>query len=260
MKKILILFVLVILVGCTPTDTPGSEAPGTEKPEGIPTEPAAEDTVVTEVKVMMPVDVFNPGGLLAVTLEPEHSTLVVLPARAVETMEVKPGDVLAVTHAGIFLESYPLQFGSVKEVEKVREEPDQFGLVMTVFDALAEDSALLSGIAKIGVDLSEADNLTEAEKRALLWQWESQREEEILPGTFDELAEQGEIDKENLVWEEGVLFSFAANAADAAKKELTYEAQMWRSGTGAVGTKNAKAVWENGAWTRTGGEHYVSKQ
>lgn len=103
-------------------------------------------------------------------------------------------------------------------MEKVREEPDQFGLVMTVFDALAEDSALLSGIAKIGVDLSEADNLTEAEKRALLWQWESQREEEILPGTFDELAEQGEIDKENLVWEEGVLFSFAANAADAAKK------------------------------------------
>lgn len=252
MKKWMVLLVAAFLIGCVKPDvqTPGDSETPVE---------TGEDSVVTEVKVIRAVDIFQPGGMLVVTMDPDHETLAVLSNEYTKDETVKPGDVLAVTHAGVFLESYPEQFGSVHGVEKVREEPDQTGLVTKIFDEFSEsDPALVQGIQKIGVDLSQADNLSEIEKRAVLWHIGNKAEAELIEGTYDELVAQGHIDDEILAFEDGVFFEFIVNESNTDKTELNYDTRLWASGTGALYSQDVDAVWENGAWTLTGGSHFIS--
>ena len=64
------------------------------------------------------------------------------------------------------------------------------------------------------MDLSGFTGLTEGEKAAVAYAFGM--EHDILPvmGTWEELAEQGYIDRENLYWEDGCLFSITGETEE----------------------------------------------
>lgn len=247
MKRYLFFLVTILLVACA-------------KPADPVTEPV-DESIIIEVKVIEMNDLFNPGGALVATLEEPHGSLAVLSQTQLDGLEVKPGDILAVTHDGIVLESFPVQFGSVRKVEKLREEPDQVGLICRQFTSRAEaDPALTEGSVELGVDIRNADNLREIEKRAVLWKLESQ-EFTIIEGTFDELKEQGYI-LPVLAWKDnkGSFFRFATREVNEDKTKVVFDTQLWVSGKASLGSNGVTAIWEKGVWTETGGEHYISER
>jgi hypothetical protein len=75
-------------------------------------------------------------------------------------------------------------------------------------------------------------------------------------GTFDELSEQGLIDKENLYFETGILF--AIEVTDVKEGAFTFSAQKWRSGLGAYFFNDCEAEKTSEGWTYTIGSEAIS--
>ncbi len=132
------------------------------------------------------------------------------------------------------------------------------------------DPGLNDGITQIGIDLSELSHLTESEKETVMHEFASKHNLPYIAGTWEELCEQGYIDKDNLYWEDGLFFSIKTNEdavwnLPATKDgnsvpELTaFDAQKWRSGLGAyffgqcTAQKNA-----DGKWSYTVGQEAIS--
>lgn len=132
------------------------------------------------------------------------------------------------------------------------------------------DSGLNDGISQIGIDLSELSHLTEAEKETVMHEFASKHNLPYIAGTWEELCEQGYIDKDNLYWEDGLFFSITTNEdavwnlpaikeGDSVPELTAFDAQKWRSGLGAyffgqcTAQKNA-----DGKWSYTVGQEAIS--
>ena len=133
---------------------------------------------------------------------------------------------------------------------------DLSGLYLKVLEDLWEiDAGLNGGIKYISIDLSEAPGeLTEGEKSAISYIFTKTHNAECLQLSFEELREQGYIEKDELYWEDGLLFSIT----DSMKAEehynglrvIKFDAQKWRSGTGAYYFGDCTASWpQNGTWS-----------
>ena len=71
---------------------------------------------------------------------------------------------------------------------------------------------------------------------------------------FEELRERGYIKKDELYWEDGLLFSIADNMKAEEQynglRVIKFDAQKWRSGTGAYYFGDCTASWpQNGTWS-----------
>ena len=127
-------------------------------------------------------------------------------------------------------------------------------------DLWSVDSGLNSKIHQIGIDLSELSHLTEVEKDTVMSEFASKHDLPYIIGTWEELCEQGYIDKDNLYWEDGLFFSIKTNEdaewnlpaikdGDAVPELTSFDAQKWRSGLGAyffgqcTAQKNADGTW-----------------
>ena len=148
---------------------------------------------------------------------------------------------------------------------------DVCGLYLEVLEDLWNvDPGLNGEITQIGIDLSELSHLTEAEKDTVMSEFASKHNLPYIAGTFEELCEQGYIDRENLYWKDGLLFSIKTNedavwndpniTEGGSVSELTsFDAQKWRSGLGAyffgqcTAHKNA-----DGTWSYTVGQEAIS--
>lgn len=132
------------------------------------------------------------------------------------------------------------------------------------------DPGLNSEISQIGIDLSELSHLTEVEKDTVRSEFASKHNLPYIVGTWEELCEQGFIDKENLYWEDGLFFSIKTNedavwnlpaikVGDPVPELTSFDAQKWRSGLGAyyfgqcTAQKNA-----DGKWSYTVGQEAIS--
>ena len=132
------------------------------------------------------------------------------------------------------------------------------------------DSGLNSGISQIGIDLSELSHLTEVEKDTVMSEFASKHNLPYIVGTWEELCEQGHIDKDNLYWKDGLFFSIKTNEdaewnlpnrkeGDSVPELTAFDAQKWRSGLGAyffgqcTAQKNA-----DGKWSYTVGQEAIS--
>ena len=132
------------------------------------------------------------------------------------------------------------------------------------------DTGLNSEICQIGIDLSELSHLTEVEKDTVRSEFASKHNLPYIVGTWEELCEQGFIDKENLYWEDGLFFSIKTNedavwnlpaikVGDPVPELTSFDAQKWRSGLGAyyfgqcTAQKNA-----DGKWSYTVGQEAIS--
>ena len=126
------------------------------------------------------------------------------------------------------------------------------------------DSGLNNEISQIGIDLSELSNLNEDQKDYVISKFASKHNLPYIAGTWEELCEQGYIDKDNLCWEDGLFFSIKTNE-DALKADsegleyASFDAQKWRSGLGAyffgqcLAQKNA-----DGKWSYTVGQEAIA--
>ena len=133
---------------------------------------------------------------------------------------------------------------------------DLSGLYLKVLEDLWEvDAGLNGGIKYISIDLSEAPGeLTEGEKAAISYIFTKAHNAECLQLSFDELRVQGYIKKDELYWEDGLLISIT----DSMKAEeqynglrvIKFDAQKWRSGTGAYYFGDCTASWpQMGTWS-----------
>ncbi len=143
---------------------------------------------------------------------------------------------------------------------------DLSGLYLKVLEDLWDIDVGLNGdITYISVDLSKAPGeLTEGEKSAISYIFAKAHKKQCLELTFEELREQGYIKKDELYWEDGLLFSIT----DSQKAERQYnglrvikfDAQKWRSGLGAYIFTDCTASWpQQGTWTDYNvGAHAIS--
>ncbi len=97
-------------------------------------------------------------------------------------------------------------------------------------DLWSRDPALGSGIRYIGFDLTQT-SLTPSERTAVAARFSALHNGEPLEATWEELADQGYIDQENLCWEDGCLLTIQETSADDSA--LVFDARNWRSGLGA---------------------------
>lgn len=220
------------------------------------------------------VDGAEDGDLLLAELDGTESgvytltvgnTPVTVDGKAASAAELADGMTVEVNYSGDVLETYPARFANVSSLQ-VQTPPgggytDLCGLWLKVMDDLWKTDAGLNGmegggtVPYVGVDLSGAPgDLTAAEKAAVTWRFGKLHGAVPLSGTFDELAEQGYIDRAGLSWKDGVLFTITENHSHDDERYslpvLQFDAEKWRGGDGAYFFSDCMCIWpEGGAWT-----------
>ncbi|WP_312634862.1 hypothetical protein [Oscillibacter sp.] len=233
------------------------------------------ETLSTEtVTVCRIVDGAETGELLLAELNGAENGIYLLSTKGLpvtvdgqsaDAKDLADGMTVEVEHSGTVLESYPAQFAQIVSLRAKTPTNGSYndlcGLWLKVLDDLWSTDPGLNEmedggtVPYVGVDLSGVPgDLTETEKAAVAWQFGRLHGAQALTGTFDELAEQGFIDKERLFWEDGVLFSVTADGpgetAAYSLPTLTFGAQKWRGGDGAYFFSDCVCVWpERGTWT-----------
>lgn len=250
---------LPLFAGCTAAPkleappaaaTPGSEAPGT----------AAVETEGGALLTGTVIDVSDDSLLLAG--EGDYDGLYRL---SLDGVPVEPGGVetlcvgkrAEVTFGGTVAECFPGIPGGVTRVRAVDGDLSPFVLYrQALFDLMETDEGLNGGARYLGVDLSGAANLTGGEKLALQYLLEQQYGLSVLPGTFDELCEQGYIDRDALYWEDGVLLRVAL--VEDGTDTFRFDAEKWRSGLGAIYWTDCTAARGADGWTYEVGGFAIS--
>lgn len=181
-----------------------------------------------------------------------------------DTSSLKNGMILHVVldEDGTIAESYPGQIHGEKEIRITEQGDDVTGLYLEAMKEIYQtDPGLNEGIKYMALDLSEVQNMSEAEKGALAYQWDgwlrSQSiEAEVYQKTYDELVEEGLIDAEKLYFPEGMLITIE----DTEKKgdSFTFSISKWCSGLGADGLDDCKATFQNGVGTYSKGTAWIS--
>lgn len=173
--------------------------------------------------------------------------------REITLTDLHPGMVLEFEGIGAIAEMYPGLF-DVNSVRVVEQGDDLVGLYRRALWELWEtDPALNENITTIGIDFSGLSNLSEVERNALKYTLECDvwaktgQFVDVVTGTWQELCDEGYIDGKNLYWENGVFLSVAVTKT--GEREFTFEAQKWRSGTGAIYFKDCEANrGKDGQW------------
>ena len=201
--------------------TPSSE----EQSGGEATQPAAVTTVCRVVS--------NDGSLLLAGMDGDPNIYTLTPE---DDTNLAAGALVEVTYDGTILETWPARFGGVSAAEVCEGGfDDRCALYLRVLEDLWEtDSGLNGDVTYIGVNLSRT-SLSDSERAAVAWAFAGRHGGELVTGTWEELAEQGYIDRENLYWEDGVLFSITEQEMEGTYSltPVTFDAQKWRSGLGA---------------------------
>lgn len=183
------------------------------------------------------------------------------------------GALVEIAFGGDIMETYPAQLGGVTAVTVLPDGfDDRCRLYLDVLNDLWEvDSGLNSdGMTYVGVDLSQT-SLFASERSAVAWAFAQAHGAELVEGTYEELAEQGYFTAEPLegsdaklwYWEDGCLFSIREkedaafslpamgmpDAENGLVNAVCFDAQKWRSGTGAyyfvdcTASQSADGVW-----------------
>ena len=224
-----IYFCVCLLADCgaagSGAPVPGGAPSNEEQSGGEATQPAAVTTVCRVIS--------NDGSLLLAGMDGDPNIYTLTPE---DDTNLAAGALVEVTYDGTVLESWPAQFSGVTAVNTARGGfDDRCALYLQVLKDLWEvDSGLNGDVTYIGVDLS-ATSLSDSERAAVAWAFAGKHGGELVTGTWEELAEQGYIDRENLYWEDGILFSITEKEMKGVYSltPVTFDAEKWRSGLGA---------------------------
>ena len=254
----------LFLFGCAPS---ASKQP--EQPASPSSSPAA--AVEEQAEAFLTAEIVkNDGGvlLLAGTEPSGAGNLYSLSAKTLsctdETGEpldgaaLLPGMVVKIGYSGEIAESYPAQPAGAVTLEVLERRSDRVGFYVQVLDDFYQDDpALNDGISCAAFDLTKVNNLSEAEKSAVMLLFAQRYSLEPLSGTFETLCDEGYIDKEQLYFPDGVLFTLQTDAAPE-DESFTFSVSKWRSGLGAIGSDDCAATYSDGQWSYEPGALWIS--
>lgn len=177
---------------------------------------------------------------------------------AIDKSDLKAGMAIEVGYSGEVQESYPAQPVGVTVIMATAQEDDLTGLYLSVVrDLYDTDPGLNADIELLAFDLTGLTNLSAAEKSALLYLVGREYPElNLREGTFDELCDEGLIDRDNLYFETGLLFTLSVK--DAAGEGFSFDAEKWRGGLGAYFFTDCKATGSGDEMSYTVGAHAVA--
>lgn len=180
-------------------------------------------------------------------------TPVSLNGEPINPAQLQDGMLLTVVYSGNLLESYPAQLEGVVSLQAVTAgQNDCCGLALQVFEDLwNEDSGLNGDIQYLGFEISEALVPEPSERAGIAWRFAELHGVQPLAGSWQQLADEGYIDDENLYWEDGLFFSLTPTEGKQQEDDaLFFTAQKWRSGLGALffvdctAQRDASGTWQ----------------
>ena len=189
-----------------------------------------------------------------------------------EAKALRPGMRIALSAAAdsTSVERYPLGITGVHKVRVLEQQNDVVGLYLDILKAVyGADTALNDKITIAALDLTKEENLSKQEKEALrylFWSYLTNAQESLPDGgsghidvmlsTWEELTEEGLIDKENLDFPEGILITI--KAGQIKNDSFRFDVEKWRSGLGAIGYDSCEGTFEDGAGTYRLGAAWIS--
>lgn len=177
--------------------------------------------------------------------------------KSADPSALKAGQNVEIGYSGAILESYPAQLGAPVYIRVTGQGDDMVGFYRTVLDDLWNiDPGLNSDINILAFDLSKVTNLSDAEKSALVYMVSNSHGLQGIAGTYDELSEQGYIDKASMSFETGLLFELELK--DTTEDSFEFDVKKWRSGDGAYYFLDCKAVRNDNGWSYTVGSQAIS--
>ncbi len=233
-----LLLCAALLAGCGA----GAGGPGSAAGSG-PDEPSGGETGGLLCRI---VDGAAEGELLLAAQRGEGDALyrltvgdtaVLLDGQPADAGQLRDGMLLTVEYTGSVLETYPAMLEGVTALRAVTAgQNDRCGLVLQAFEDLwAEDSGLNGDIAYMGFEIGETLVPEASEREGIAWRFAELHGAQPLTGSWQQLADEGYIDAENLYWEDGLFFSFTPTEnKDQKEDQLFFTAQKWRSGLGAL--------------------------
>ena len=238
---------LSLLAACAPAPAP------TPEPDPTPAGAVATCRIVDGAGESALLLAEEGGGVLRLGT-PLEEIAVTLDGAPATAADLRDGMLLDVHFDGTVQESYPAQYNGVTALEARTEGlDDRCGLYLQVLEDLwAVDPGLNDGITELGMDLSGLTDLTDSEKAGVIWRFGELHGIVPMTGTWEELCDRGYIDRENLYWETGCLFSLTGSAGDG------FDAQKWRSGLGAYFFVDCTAEEADGVWTYEVGSEAIS--
>lgn len=154
----------------------------------------------------------------------------------IPTDEIKKGSMLEIAFDGGIKETFPARIGNIRQIRLLEDEFDDLcSLYLDVLEDIWDaDGALNGDIVMAGMDLSST-SLSSSERAAVAWRFGELHGVEVIEGSFEELAEWGYINKEELYWKDGCLFSITEKGMEEknGRRTVTFDAEKWRSGLGA---------------------------
>lgn len=169
---------------------------------------------------------------------------------------LKPGDKVKIYYNGLIAESYPARI-SADKIEIIGHNPIVDGFFTLIDNIYKEDIGLNDGITMIAFDTSNLEQLSKSEIETILAMVKNEYGLEVTQGTFDELSEQGLIDKDKLYFEKGILIEFKDVEVNRKKSKITCSISKWRSGLGAIGW-DAIIEYDDGDWNITRKNLWIS--
>jgi len=167
--------------------------------------------------------------------------------------DLRVGDTVEIIYNGVIMESYPAQI-SCYRIELKEESLLISGYMALIDDIyLKEVPGLGANISILAIDTTDMTNITETEKQRLLIKLQDRYRfrAEVVEGTFDELVEEGMIDKANLSFKDGILITIKHPIFDEKEKSLNCGFEKWCSGIGAIGSDEIIAQYDGTTWKIT---------
>lgn len=175
--------------------------------------------------------------------------------------QIKPGDLVEIGFSGMVLDIYPEIIANPDYVIFTEKSEDFVGLYYNILiDLFETDPALNSDINFIAIDLTEDENLTDSEKKALLYLLWNKTQIETRMATYDDLIADNliVIEKDTGFAEIENGISINLKSTKAEKDTFTFSVQKWRSSLGAYGFADCTAKKENGKWSYIVGAEWIS--
>lgn len=170
--------------------------------------------------------------------------------------DLRTGMIVELAWEGYVEEIYPATFSYEKLRMTEETGSKELDFYKTLVKDLAEtDPGLNDGIVQSFFDLTGVNTLSGAEKEGLAYIGGSYFGTLGSVNTEESLAEEGILDPVKGI-ENGILITIEETSAEGG--HLTCNARKYRSGTGAYYFNDVKAVWEEGKWTYTIGNHMIS--
>lgn len=172
---------------------------------------------------------------------------------------VQEGSLLHIRHSGLILESYPMQFGGIYEInveDKVLVENTRLQAYLEVFAELYDaDSGLNEDI--VYFDFTKFNNITDSEKEAFLYEVSRRYSVDCLEKTMDELLSDGDIELDYGL-EDAILYTFESKDEErAGMKKFSIDVSKYHGPLAAYGFQVDFSI-KDGRWVYTTGPHWIS--